>query len=336
MTTKSKILTFVTLLIAVAFLGGKSLITSQNLSDKKGELARVQKGKLEEKLTISGKIAAEENVTLQFQTGGKLSWVGVKEGDYVQKYQAIASLDQREVQKKIDSYLNAYMKTRWDFEQTKEDNKDVLLTNAVKRTLEKSQFDLNNSVINVELQDLARQFANLWTPIEGIVIKADTPQSGVNIYLPTQAQFKIANPKTIFLEASADQTEVVKLKEGMEGDLLLDSYSDTTLQGKIQTIAFTPKEGETGTIYTIKFVFDNDNFDYKYRLGMTGDLSFVIKEKDNVLFIPSKFIKSSNGNKYVYVLRNKKTEKIRVETGFETDSGTEITSGLSEGETIHD
>lgn len=336
MTTKRKILLFIVFLITVIFIGGKSLVAPQNLSGKKEESAMVQKGKLEEKLTISGKIAAGENITLQFQTGGRLSWVGVKEGDYIQKYQAIASLDQREVQKKIDSYLNTYMKTRWDFEQTKEDDKNILLTNAIKRTLEKSQFDLNNAVINVELQDLARQFSNLWTPIEGIVVKTDAPRPGVNIYLPTQAQFEIVNPKTIYLEATADQIEVVKLKEGMEGDLLLDSYPDTTLHGKIQTIAFIPKEGETGTIYTIKFVFDNDNSDYKYRLGMTGDLNFVIKEKDNIFFIPSKFIKSSNGDKYVYVLRNNKTEKIKVETGLETDSGTEIISGLSEGETIHD
>lgn len=76
----------------------------------------VSRRTLKEELTLSGKIDAHEHETLQFQTSGLLTWVGVKEGDVVKKYQPIASLDVRSIKKTIDKYLNSYMKERWDFE----------------------------------------------------------------------------------------------------------------------------------------------------------------------------------------------------------------------------
>ncbi|MBI5452591.1 efflux RND transporter periplasmic adaptor subunit, partial [Candidatus Gottesmanbacteria bacterium] len=102
-----------------------------------------------------------------------------------------------------------------------------------------------------------------------------------------------------------------------------------------KNISFIPKSGETGTVYAVKFIFPGDNSSYKYRIGMAGDLSFVTKRKENVLYTSSKFIKSQNNKKYVMVKRNGKEEKKEVTTGMETDTDTEITSGVAPGETVY-
>ncbi|MBI4991501.1 efflux RND transporter periplasmic adaptor subunit, partial [Candidatus Gottesmanbacteria bacterium] len=307
-----------------------------NGKNKKTETAIVKQGKLEEKLTISGTIDAEEKTTLRFQTSGRLTWVGVKEGDYVKKYQGIAALDQREVKKKLEKELNDYLTSRWTFEQKKRDDyRDQVMTDTVKRVLEKAQFDLNNTVLDVEIQNLSVEFANLWTPIEGIVTKVAAPYAGVNITAAT-SEFEVVNPNTVYFAALADQTEVTKLSGGELGELTLDAYPDATLSGSIKNISFIPKSGETGTVYAVKFIFPGDNSSYKYRIGMAGDLSFVTKRKENVLYTSSKFIKSQNGKKYVTVKRNGKEEKVFVETGMETDNSVEIISGVSAGEVISD
>ena len=75
----------------------------------------VEKGPLQVVLSSSGTVMAENKADLTFQTGGRLSWVGVKKGDRVRKWQGIASLDQRTVQKNLEKELNDYLKTRWDF-----------------------------------------------------------------------------------------------------------------------------------------------------------------------------------------------------------------------------
>lgn len=326
-----KIVVVVLVLIGI-FVGYQKVTASQ--ANQKVETVSVKRGDLREALTISGEIDATEKATLRFQTSGLLSWVGVKEGDYVKKYQGIAALDQREVRKTLDKYLQSYMTSRWDFETTKDaSGNSGAMTTAVRRVLEKAQFDLNSAVLDVELKDLAIQFSNLWTPIDGLVVRAESPVAGVNI-TPTQAEFDVVNPKTVVFIATADQTEVPKISQGMSGELVLDAFPGQTFPGQVETIAFSPKSGETGTVYAVKFNFSPDNAEYRYRLGMTGDLTFVTKEKKNVLYLPNKFVKTDSGKKYVNVFKNDKKTKTFVQTGLETDDSTEIISGLIQGDII--
>jgi len=321
------------IIITILIIAGWQNFSLQQ--EKKQETAKVKRGTLEEKLTISGTIDVEEMATLRFQTSGRLTWVGVKEGDYVKKYQAIASLDQREVRKTLEKYLNTYSSERRDFDQTIiDDYKDKVITDAIKRAKEKAQFDLNSAVLDVELKNLAIEFSNLWTPIEGIVTKILAPYAGVNI-TPATAEFEIVNPKTVYFSANADQTEVVKLAEGKQGELVLDAYPDATVNGSIKTISFIPKSGETGTVYSVKFVFWEDNSTYKYRIGMGGDLTFILERKEDVLYLPIKFVKSEDGKKYVQVKQGNKMEKVTVEVGMETDNNIEITSGIKANDKVY-
>jgi membrane fusion protein, multidrug efflux system len=297
---------------------------------------------LKQSLTLSGKIQADEKASLKFQTSGRLSWVGVKEGDIVKKWQALASLDQRDVKKALEKKLNAYLSERWDFEQNQDDyeihgtpiNK-ITLTDSEKRILEKSQFDLNNSVLDVEIADLSREYATLITPIAGIVTHIDTPYPGVNI-TPASAEFLVINPNSIYFSVSADQSEVVNLKKDMPAKIVLDSFSDNTIESTISAISFTPKTDESGTVYEVKLVLPINNLDYKYRIEMTGDATFVTSEKSKVLAVPTDYIHEENDKKFVNILKNGQKEKLYVKIGTEIDDHTEILSGLREDETVYD
>src|SRR3989338_2730820 len=206
------------LIISLAVIAGLIIFftnrSNAQRKNEKEETVKVKSGKLEDVLTISGTIDAEEKTTLRFQTSGRLAWVGVKEGDYVKKYQRIASLDKREVEKNLKKKLLAYMNERWDFEQTHDDYSvrgrrliDVPgLTAEENRILDKAQFDLDSSVLDVEIQTLAVEYANLWTPIEGIVTKVAAPFAGMNI-TPALSEFEIINPLSIYFSANADETE---------------------------------------------------------------------------------------------------------------------------------
>lgn len=302
----------------------------------------LKKQDLKEKLSLSGAIDAEEHVTLRFQSSGMMSWVGVKEGDFVKKYQGIASLDQQELQKTMQKYLNTFVKSRLDYDSSLQDN-DIRNIGGLSedqrrddlRALQKAQYDLNSATLDVELKNIALKYAYLYTPIEGLVVRVESPYSGVNI-TPSQAEFEIINPKTIYFAATADQTDVAKLRQDETGEIKLDAYPDLKLSGKVHLISFIPKGGETGTVYLVKMTFDNPNDDYRYKFGMTGDVNFVTKEEDNVLSVPSNYIKTEKGKTYVF----KKTElgsvKTFINTGQEIDNNTIVTSGLNEGDVIYD
>ena len=318
------------------------LIFTQKQAEKTKieEKMKVKKQNLKEILTLSGEIDAEEKVSLKFQTSGRLAWVGVKEGDYVKKYQTIASLDKRDLKNRMDKYLNSYAKQRNTFEQNKDDYtkvRDFGLSQEVrdqaKRILENNQYDLNNAVLDVEYQNLSLEYANLWTPIEGIVTHIDIPTAGVNI-TPATATFEIVNPKTLHFSATVEQADVVNLKEGMKGKLTLDSFPDFEDGVKILYISFSPKSGETGTVYQIKLELSEKTNKLPLRLGMTGDVEFLVKEKNNVIALPSRFIKKDKKGSYVFIKENNKKVKKYIKTGEEIDGKIVIESGLREGEII--
>ncbi len=330
------------LIAAVALIGGYFYIRNNqsvqtNGSKKKITSYTVGRKNLIQTLTLSGKIDARERIILRFQTSGRLTWVGVKEGDAVKKFQTIASLDQRDVKKTLEKKLNTYLSERWDFEQTKDDYKNTIKDDTIKRILEKSQFDLNNSVLDVELQNLSVEYASLWTPIDGIITKIDAPYTGMNI-TPATAEFEVINPRTVYLSVSADQNEVIKLHKGMIAEITMDAFPDASVSGTIDTISFIPKTGETGTVYDVKVIFPTENTDNTYRIDMTADATFTIKTKNNILSIPTSFIKQDDEKKFVYATTNgdKKKQKKYIETGEDFDADTEIIGGISEGDVVYD
>src|SRR3989344_2912816 len=89
---------FILIVVASVIFQQKSV---QLKADKEKTTYTVKRQTLSDDLSLSGEIDAEEKTVLRFQSSGKLSWVGVKEGDYVKKYQTVASLDQREVQENL-------------------------------------------------------------------------------------------------------------------------------------------------------------------------------------------------------------------------------------------
>ena len=100
-------------------------------------------------------------------------------------------------------------------------------------------------------------------------------------------------------------------------------------------IAFTPIQGQTSTVYQIKFELDLPNSDLKYKVGMNGDAKIKLAEVKDVQTVPVEAVFEEKDEKFVYLRTEKsKIERRVVKTGLENDTDVEITDGLKEGETI--
>jgi len=300
----------------------------------------IKRQNLKETLALSGELSADEHVVLRFQTSGRLSWVGVKVGDTVKKYQTVASLDQRELKKNLQKKLLTYAQTRNTFDQAGSDNQrigdqptnDLDLGDKMKRLLENSQYGLDSSVLDVELTNLSLEYSNLITPIEGVVTRVDSKYAGVNI-TAAQAEFEIINPKTLFFSFTADQTEITKLSDGMRGEMTFDAFPEQKKEGTLYYISYTPKAGETGTVYEGRVRIESTDLS-QYRFGMTGDAIFTLSEKNNVVAVPSNYVKTDITGKYAMKVINGKQEKTYLTVGPDIDGFYEVSKGLEEGDVI--
>lgn len=327
----------VVVIVGIIFAVNRSAATSAEKNDS----YKVKRQDLEETLTLSGEIDAREKAVVRFQTSGRLAWVGVEEGDAVKKYQTLASLDVRDLKNRMQKYLNTYSSQRLTFDQAKDDNWNLQydlsesVRKSAQRTLEDSQYDLNNSVLDVELQSLSLEYASVWTPIEGIVTRIDTPFAGVNI-TPAGSEFEIVNPDTIYLMVTAEQSDVVYLKKGMKGEVMFDAYPDDTYEGVVDYISFSPKTGETGTVYKVRLLLDEKALQLPLKLAMTGDVNFTTKEISNVIGLPIKFISKDDKGDFVNLERKGKREKVYVKRGEEIDDMVVIKSGIEVGDVVYD
>ncbi len=301
----------------------------------------VEKRDLTEQISASGKISAEEEVTLKFQASGRLAWVGVKKGDYVQQWQAIASLDRRELEKSLKQELLDYMDERWDFEQGRDDynvHSDDLdkhtLSNAARRILEQNQFGLDRTVLDVQISDIALQYSTLITPIEGIVTEITDPYPGVNIVYTT-TQFVVSNPKTMVFKAKVDEADIGKVSVGQKAIIKLDAYPDEEIEVIVSKIDFTATlTSGGGTAFEVTFSLPQDNENQKYKIDMNGDADIVLSKKNNVLVIPIEALRENEEGSYVWIMQNEKPQKKSVTTGLNDDYYLEILSGLNASDQV--
>ncbi len=309
---------------------------SSKPSDLKEEIktVEVKKGDLSSVVSVSGQIDAQEQAQVRFQTSGRLAWVGVAKGDRVKKWQALASLDKRELEKKLEKELNDFMTQKWTFDQSHDDYQEekdnAVITKEIERILDKAQFSLSNRVIDVELTDLALKYATIYSPIDGIVTEIDSPLSGVNI-TPAQATFTIVNPDSLAFYLKVNETEVVNLVEDQGVSIRLDAFPNRIFSGKVEKIGFTPLSGQ-GTYYQVIVSFEEK--DLAFRVGMSGDGEILIEGKSGVLTVPESALVKRGDDYSVFRVVDGRVQKQSVVIGLMTDRGVEIIDGLSEGEIV--
>ena len=330
---KKKIIILIILIIIGSFV---FFNIKKSKSSSSGLITTVQTKNLQEKIYLSGTLTALSKAKITFISNSKITWVGAKVGDQVKKYQGLAKQDTSEVEKSLKASLNDYLVTRDSFDQTNSDNNlgdqsDPKIIAEMKRVINKSQISLNNSVIDVELKDMAVKKSYLSSPIKGIVTKAPISQSGS--YPNTDDYFEIVDPETEYISALVSQQDVIKLKVGQKTKITLDSYRELPFEGTVSYVSYSPID-TTNNKYEVRITYSRDSQKYNYHLGMTSEIEVLLSEKNNAIVVPRQYITSDKGKRYVNLINNKIVEKKEVLTGMENYEDIEILSGINVGDTL--
>jgi len=324
-------------LVALGLLAVLAVFVVRSIALKRAsqESYAVQKEEVTEELILSGQIKADNYAQLSFQSSGKLAWVGVKQGDKVQRGLALIKLDTiklaADLQRAYADLRSAQATLDKVHEDVKGHSADETFTQRETRTTAEVANDKAYDAVTKAQEDLRN--ATLFAPFTGIVSYLAHSAPGVNV-LFSEAQIELVDPETFYFQVTADQTEVTTISKGEKVKIVLDSFTDVAYEGEVAFIGLTPKPGESGTVYEVRINFKEKPDSSKIRVGMSGDSKFILSQKENVLYAPPKFISSDNKGKYVKAGARKK--KVYIETGLEGEDRTEIVSGVKEGETLYD
>ncbi|MDR3642292.1 MAG: efflux RND transporter periplasmic adaptor subunit [Candidatus Doudnabacteria bacterium] len=137
-------------------------------------------------------------------------------------------------------------------------------------------------------------------------------------------------------EADVSEADIASIQSGQSVDYTFDALGpDRHFAGTVLTVnpASTVVSGVVN--YLVKATLPNIP---DIKPGMTVNMTVLVAKKTGVLAVPSSAIINQNNNQYVRVVDDIKKgtyHQVQVQTGLNADGGmVEITSGLSEGETI--
>lgn len=321
------------IIVAVLAIVAWRVIASSNNSVKV-ETAKTSVGDLVQSVATSGTVKADQYSQLTFPSGGKIASIYVKVGDTVKKGAWIASLDTIPLNAAYQQALNNRRNTQANVDNVHDQlkNNDSAETFAQKATRTAAEVANDNAWDALQATADNLRNANLIAPFAGVIDTAIPGSPGIQV-LPGAANYTIVNPASVYFDAEVEETDLPNIKVGQNVNLKLDAYPDATYSGLVNTIgmvAFTSSTG--GNAYHVRISLP-DNSDQNFKVGMGGDVEIVFNTIPQVLKVPSGAV-TVDSTDYVWLVKNGVVKKVTVEIGATNADETEITSGLSEGDTV--
>jgi len=170
-------------------------------------------------------------------------------------------------------------------------------------------------------------------PADGTITSIDV-KIGEQI-MPQKNAIVLQDISNIYIETNVNEANISNLSIGLPIDITYDSFgTDRIFKGNITKI--DPSSTLVSGVVNYKVTASTEQLS-ELRPGMTANMTIKIKEKANVLAIPSRSIVTDDkGNRNIRIITNSRTKKYKsvpVVTGLEGDGGVvEVLSGLSVGD----
>ncbi|HEX8575375.1 MAG TPA: efflux RND transporter periplasmic adaptor subunit [Flavobacterium sp.] len=275
-------------------------------------------------VAVSGQFSTGDEVVLSFKSGGIVSQLLVKEGDYVKKGQVLARLDLTEIRASVNQSQLAVTKAKRDFQRMSNLYKDSVVTleqfqnaktalDVAKQQNNAVQFNMNYSEIRaVENGYVLKKFVNA-----GQLVAPGQPVLQTN---------GAGNSKWM-LKTGLSDADWPLVHPGDEAVVKTDALPGEALEGKV-TRKSQGIDPETGT-FSVEIEIDA-RYGKKLASGMFGTAQIQTRKANGLWTIPYEALLDANGNTgFVFVTDDNKTaRKVPVEIGQINKDAVQIKRGL--------
>ena len=328
-------------------------------------LKEVAEGRVESTLanTRAGTVDACQRTKLSTILGGRIEYLGVKEGDHVKKGQLLLKLwnDDQQAQANLaqtqitlaarrseeaciaavnaenEAKRQAELRTKGFVSSSKE---EAARTEAeVKRaSCNTTKADVAQAEAKLKATRVEQGRVVLYAPFDGIVAKIvgelgeySTPSPpGV----PTPPAIDLIDDSCLYVTAPMDEVDAPKIAKGQSVRITLDALPGQVIPGKVRRVApyVVAVEKQARTV-DIEVDFDDPAKVGQLLVGYSADVEIVLAGRDKVLRIPTAAIQEG-GKVLVYNPDTGKLDERLIKTGLANWEYTEITEGLKAGERI--
>jgi HlyD family secretion protein len=140
---------------------------------------------------------------------------------------------------------------------------------------------------------------------------------------------------------AVDELDIPKVKTGQTVTLTVSAYPNVTYTGKVTAVAEEGTSTNGSSTFNVTIHIDKPT---NLKVGMSTSATILTASKTDALYVPADAIYTNSNNEKYVILASSNTgtdsssgtsgEQVTVKTGIETDEYVEITSGVTEGQTV--
>lgn len=317
-------------------------------------------------VTATGTVEPVTEVEVGTQVSGIIDKLYVDYNDVVKAGQLIAEMDKVTLQAELESSQAelANCKAEYDYQsknyaRTKALHEKALVSDQeyddATYLYEKSRAAYDQAKAAMVKVERNLGYATITSPIDGVVIsRAVEEGQTVAAGFETPTLFTIANDLTqMQVVADVDEADIGQVADGQRVEFTVDAYPDDTFSGTVEQVRL---EATTeSSVVTYEVVITAYNPDLKLKPGLTANVTIYTLEKDQALAVPTKALRfvpdaellgeagltisaeapsATSGQREVWVMHDRQLQPRLVTTGAASGDMTEITGGLTDGDTV--
>ena len=346
--SKKKIGIYVTALIIVILI----LAVLANRNSSTNNEVKVKKGDIDLIVAAKGKVEPIEDVDLAPKTLGRLKEIYVGEGDFVEKDDVIAVLENEEIKAQVEQAKANILRAEAELKETKQnwERFSELFQRGIISKSERDSARMKYDVASSQLKKAEADLSYAEALLENTYVRAPFSGKVVKRYLDPGETITlekllpivtIADVSKIMVKAEIDETDIRKIDVGQKAIVTADAYPGEEFKGRIVEISPTlekktvfsdnPAEMVDTKVLEVKVELDSGE---RLNLGLNVDVTVLANNKEGVLILPVKAIKQQDGMSFVKVKKNGNYQEKNITTGPYDDENIEVIEGLEEGDTV--
>lgn len=280
--------------------------------------------KLSNVLSANGSILAQDEVQLQPEVSGRVTFLNIKEGSTVTEGTLLLKINDAELQAQV-----AKLRTQIKIAQSNLNRLSQLLkiNGVAQAEYDAAENVLNNINADIELLKVQIDKTELRAPFTG---KLGLRNISLGAYVsPTTVVVSLQNTSRLKIDISVPEKYAgsIKVGDNMECDV---AGIDNPFQAKV--IAVEPQIDEMTRNLTVRASIQNANS--KLVPGAYVKVQLKLKETPNAILIPSNTVIPDDRATRIVIVDSSKAKFVDIEIGTRTASEVQVLSGLKLGDTI--
>jgi HlyD family secretion protein len=180
--------------------------------------------------------------------------------------------------------------------------------------------DIAVAEANVAAAEATVKMMRLESPISGTVSEIDS-MVGDEVS-PTEVTFQIDDLSRMIIHIQLTEVDIRKVQIGQDVEITFDGIPNKKYMGKVYEV------GQVGAILnnTVNFLVKIELTDNGPEVlpGMTAATNIIVTHLKDVITVPNRAIKTLDGKRVVYLLKNGKPESVEIQIGETSDTNAQI------------